>query len=426
MRKSLLSVVCFGVIAALSRPAAAQPLQPDFNLAYALAAASYCAYTVGPTFEAQNQSDKGRSRAFNCLVAAAAADAAHLSALKPESEQDVEAYYVPKGRDFDAYLLVKAPIGVILAFRGTLTPPVSPEIASRENLTREASKLFNEKARERWEIFIEDWANNFLGYADVRHRHSGFDASWETLKANLTKPCAAVDEEACSMLSTFLAPIDGARPRLLISGHSKGGALATLAGLDLRAFSPWTPMTVYTFAAAKSLTKTEAANQTEAASGFWRFERDGDLVPTLPTDDSMEPVALSLHYIGEIAPYAHVGPRVFFQKDGFLITTPANGRDTPKDDLDRWREAVGVESATIFDWLKERALGQKLPFGCPLIDSHFAVLADIQAHVWRIDNSTPSAEELKAKQFFQHGLSVKEMPNVMPGYEDWCGWLNAL
>ena len=79
--------------------------EPDFNLAYVLATASYCAYAVGAIdSDGEKLADDGRQRAFNCLKAAVKADPGHLAALKVEA-QDVEAYFSP-AKPQNAYLLI--------------------------------------------------------------------------------------------------------------------------------------------------------------------------------------------------------------------------------------------------------------------------------------------------------------------------------
>jgi hypothetical protein len=48
----------------------APPVEPDYALAYKLATASYCVYALG-----DQEQDRGKDRAANCLKAAAATDA---------------------------------------------------------------------------------------------------------------------------------------------------------------------------------------------------------------------------------------------------------------------------------------------------------------------------------------------------------------
>ena len=72
--------------------AGAAASEPDFNVAYVLATASYCAYAVGAVDSGgEKLADQGRKRAFDCLTAAVEADPGHLGALKVEAA-DVEAW----------------------------------------------------------------------------------------------------------------------------------------------------------------------------------------------------------------------------------------------------------------------------------------------------------------------------------------------
>ena len=154
------SWIC-GILAVLaSQPAnaatsAAAP-GPDLNLAYVLATASYCAYAVGAIDgDGEKLEDQGRQRAIDCLTAAVAAEPSRLAALKVEVA-DVEAYFSPV-KPQNAYLLIHAKNGVILAFRGTLTLPISPGKASRNGLVREAIDNFNVAVLKAFESYLRDW-----------------------------------------------------------------------------------------------------------------------------------------------------------------------------------------------------------------------------------------------------------------------------
>jgi hypothetical protein len=76
-------------VALVGRPqnaiAVEQEMQPDFDLAYQLAVASYCAYSIG-----ELDPDHGYARAVDCLKAAAAADPKHLGIFA--SDIAVEVY----------------------------------------------------------------------------------------------------------------------------------------------------------------------------------------------------------------------------------------------------------------------------------------------------------------------------------------------
>ena len=307
--------------------------EPDFNLAYVLATASYCAYAVGAIdSDGDKLADQGRQRASDCLTAAVEADPSHLAALRVEAA-DVEAYFSP-AKPQNAYLLIHAKNGVILAFRGTLTLPISPGKASRNGLVKEAIDNFNADVLKGFESYLRDWANNVVAFADERDRHAGFDHSWQELKEHLKIDCGPGAAEACSKFRSFITAM-GAHQQLLLTGHSKGGALATLAALDMPEFIPHAPQTtVYTFAAPKSLSQEGAANAASATPDLWRFEDERDVVPTLPLDETGFPVSIEVPFTDwKMTPYAHVGRRVLFSEDKkpAIFPEPANGPDAPGD-----------------------------------------------------------------------------------------------
>jgi len=339
VRKCFLSI--FLILAALaSQPSGAVALasEPDFNLAYVLATTSYCAYAVGAVdSDGEKLADQGRKRAFDCLRAAVEADPGHLGALKVEAD-DIEAYFSP-AKPQNAYLLIHAKNGVVLAFRGTLTPPISPEKASRNGLVNEAIKNYNADVLKGLETYLRDWMNNYAAFANGRNRHAGFDDSWQELKEHLKIDCGsgAGPTEACSKFRSFIAQMRTAAPdqQLFLTGHSKGGALATLAALDMPELVEHAPKTtVYTFAAAKALSQEGAKNAASATRDLWRFEYDGDVVPSLPLDKTGFPVTMRVPLTEwKITPYAHVGRRVLFRKDKkpIIFPRPANGPDAPGD-----------------------------------------------------------------------------------------------
>src|SRR5262249_32162903 len=107
----------------------------------------------------------------------------------------------PSGRD--SVLVGQTSFGVVAAFRGTLLP-----------LETDPQKAV---------LVALDWLNSF-GADQVRvdysagRVHNGFHRSMENLWQD------------CDLLSTIQAATKGGK-RLFLTGHSKGGALATLATL---------------------------------------------------------------------------------------------------------------------------------------------------------------------------------------------------
>ena len=196
------SWIC-GILAVLaSQPSSAA--SPDFKLAYVLATASYCAYAVGSIdSDGEKLKDQGHQRAFNCLEAAVRADPTGLAALNVQPS-DVEAYFSPVTPQ-NAYLMIHAKNGVILAFRGTLTPPISPGQAQRDGLIKEATQTFKAAVLIAFKNYLGDWANNLNAAANERNRHAGYDNSWQELKEHLKIECGSGAVAACSKFRSFAA-----------------------------------------------------------------------------------------------------------------------------------------------------------------------------------------------------------------------------
>ena len=406
--------------------------EPDFNLAYVLATASYCAYAVGAIdSDGEKLADQGRQRASDCLMAAVEADPGRLAALKVEAA-DVEAYFSP-AKPQNAYLLIHAKNGVILAFRGTLTLPISPGKASRNGLAREAIDNFNVAVLKSFESYLRDWANNVVAFADERNRHAGFDHSWQELKEHLKINCGSGAAESCSKFRPFVTAM-GADQQLFLTGHGKGGALATLAALDMPELFEHAPQAkVYTFAAPKSLSKEGAANAANATADLWRFEEERDVVPTLPMDSSAFPVTLELPLTEwKMTPYAHVGRRVLSRENGKpeIFAEPVNGLDPPGD-LKRLKAILrgGAEPAAN-NSIEEKGLLRRIlaagADGCHrFMDTHFSVFSSVQAMTRAGGRAQPGSggdEETAKKSFFFSGVSNAE-GEILLGYGQWCSLL---
>ncbi len=380
-------------------PGAAE--QPDVALAYVLATASYCAYAV-----TEADADHGHRRAFSCLRAAAREDPQRLASLNVRTG-DVEAY-VALDRPEDAYLLVRTRKGAILAFRGTAPPPVltsSTGAAERRDV-------------DQWRIFFDDVLNDLDARANERGRHAGFDDSWGRLKEHLLAPCAASSSRPrCSLFRRFAGRMrrDGA---LYLTGHSKGGALAMLAGLDLPSLAGLSASPgVYTFAAAKAVTATIAAQAATAAQDWWRFERESDIVPSLPPDATL-PLWIALG-----SPYAHLGNLVYFTAEGapaLMLGEPA--MIVPPGD---WARApaflLGQAGAVAASWLSPdfltRLLNSKATACRALVDNHFKALVDVQ----RLAGGAGEKES-----FFAKGLYDRDANQILWGFRQWCDQLKIV
>ncbi len=141
---------------------------------------------------------------------------------------------------------------IILAFRGTLPPQT-----------------------DSWDDFWDamlDWMND----ADAKpvsvpyskgQVHQGFADSLESLWSRIMPSLQR-------LLSSNLP--------LYVTGHSKGGALASLAALRLLTSEHITPTEVYTFASPRAGDEDFALDYNSLISSDWRYENTDDIVPHLP------------------------------------------------------------------------------------------------------------------------------------------------
>jgi hypothetical protein len=382
---------------------------------------------------------RGYARAVDCLTAAAAADRKHLGVFG--SDITVEVYFDP-GSPQDAYLLIREEKGVILAFRGTLTPPLSPSSPYLVGAVADAVAKYNLAVAEAVKSFVVDWLDNIKAIPTPIGRHSGFDAAWQRLLNHLsqdcrTSPASVVAEGGCSRFLEFVEETNHGNwdRRFFVTGHSKGGAIATLAALDLpKVVGPGTTIVTYTFEAPKSLTldfvsSPAAASVRDQLRGIWRFEYKNDLVPLVPLDRSSRALPLFLLLATSLKAYTHVGSVVFLQTNKVPITS-----DRVIDELPRLKEFfadfVNVDTAELakmpgkwfgpdhwWTMIGDRLRDVGAAHCRQLIDNHFAVFAAIQEIVWA------EKGKQKARSFFAVGIP-DQSGTVMWGYRQWCDHLD--
>lgn len=161
---------------------------------------------------------------------------------------------------FDSVLIGRTDTGVLVSFRGTLSnPKIDPMSA-----------------------IAEDWLNDAklqlasVSYADGKV-HSGFADSLDNLWKN-------------GFNNAFKAAYKTG-DTVLITGHSKGGALAALAALRLMSETlipdGVTPTAVITFGAPRTGDEAFASAYNAKVDNHWRFEHRNDVVAHLPPRPSV-------------------------------------------------------------------------------------------------------------------------------------------
>jgi len=192
--------------------------------------------------------------------------------------------------EINAALVGTTATEVVLAFRGTL--PIDTE---------------------NWDAFVDsllDWVNNGeANLVDADYTtgqvHQGFNKSLAVLWTDV--------------LPAVNAQHTASKLPVVITGHSKGGALASLAALRLQFEAAITPAAVYTFGSARAGDTLFWRDYDAKILHDWRFENADDLVPHLP------PITPMLSFLAQIDPrlgrlsshgYHHVGLLEFLNWGG--------------------------------------------------------------------------------------------------------------
>jgi len=225
----------------------------DINTAYRLAVASECAYNA----------ERGIAGVLNSFQEKVddikAAEPTVLNAFDNLPDNAVEVF-TTAGRHVDelinAAILVKIPDAVIIAFRGTEGTP--------------QDWLHN--------IFLTSIDNLAEGELFDDGRHYGFNQSLSTLKEKILS-----DQ---NIWQPFVNN-PNRKKTLYITGHSKGGALATGAVVDFAKFfedktSKPQKIVTYTFEAARFFTAMGESANKQLLDTIWRFEYQYDIVPHVP------------------------------------------------------------------------------------------------------------------------------------------------
>jgi hypothetical protein len=205
--------------------------------------------------------------------------------------------------------------------------------------------------------------------------------------------------------------------------------------------------TVYTFAAAKSLSQEGAKNAASATADLWRFEDERDVVPTLPLDETAFPVTIKVPFTQwlsrvlcslppllclqavVVTPYEHVGRRVLFRQNEkpTISPEPANGPDAPGD-LKRLKAILigGAQPAADASEEGKSLINRILSTGADgcrrFVDSHFSVFSSVQEMTWageRAPEASGGGDAAAKKHFFFSGVTNAD-GEILWGYGQWC------
>lgn len=135
-----------------------------------------------------------------------------------------------------------------------------------------------------------DWLRNFFAWKTVRYLdnkpvkiHAGFEMAW-----------GAVEKIVLQTLEKYLGY------RIIITGHSLGGALAQLCALFLAYYYPGTKPEGYSFGAPIVGDEAFAQKLSEYVPEFYRVENGQDWVTRVPYECFMyKPAGIRVH-VGEV------------------------------------------------------------------------------------------------------------------------------
>jgi predicted lipase len=131
---------------------------------------------------------------------------------------------------------------------------------------------------------ILEWIRDFdlelvrFPYATAGKTEQGFNGFYATFRTGN----AVTDHRVITTLSQLVAV--GDVTSIKITGHSLGGALATMLAVDLAANNVWVNPIVYTFGSPRVGDKVFAGTYDNFVATSWRVSNLNDLVPKLPPE----------------------------------------------------------------------------------------------------------------------------------------------
>ena len=264
---------------------------------------------------------------------------------------------VPEG--IDAALVGRIAEGVVVAIRGTLSPDDS---------------RWSRTAR------IADWTNN-VGVELVPATYGGAPRPGEAqpFPGKVHELFAASFNRLWgAVLTSVERKIAGAPPRIYVTGHSKGGAIAAPFAYALAKTYPEHKIIVRTFAPARSVDVTFAAAYNALVPNHIRYEFNNDPVPHLPIETSalvgvLEdlhlPTGLGQEWTRVDPGYGSVGKLCYIDEHGRCATEPEVRNEDRLRRLVQFAATHLIGPKTIFDdhplWSGYTTYNPALPGGMP-------------------------------------------------------------
>jgi hypothetical protein len=221
--------------------------------------------------------------------------------------------------DIDACLVGTTDQGVVLAFRGT----VPPNIRNQESMLD----------------WISDLTDNPIAAPGILGKvHEGF---WQGL-SSLWEPMVKEIKQQMNAGGKALP--------LYITGHSKGGAMSSLAALRLKVEEDINPAAVYTYAAAHPGDTTFASQYQLEIPNHIRYEYGNDIVPHIVPDAAFIDAIAHIPELGkffkgmETWDYTHVGTLQFIDWNKKAIVG-----DPPYLQMERLARLVGAIAECQFE-----------------------------------------------------------------------------
>ncbi|GLC42482.1 hypothetical protein PLESTF_000759200 [Pleodorina starrii] len=156
--------------------------------------------------------------------------------------------------------------------------------------------------------------------------HRGFMGAYDSVRRKLSSLLHAI-----TMSAGTSDPWD-----VLVTGHSLGGALATLSAYELASYKEHAgsirSVTLYTYGCPRVGNATFAADFNKVLQDAWRVTNRLDVVPSVPPSGSMWK-------------FTHVGNPVRLREDGIFYKGTENPQN-PQDDLDKDISWL----ASLFSW----------------------------------------------------------------------------